>query len=193
MGEVPLKVLLVMVGGAGVLRITSRKEAHFAKADPPIFFSAVDSSAVVSMIHPAKAELPIVVTATGTLMLVSDAQFSKALSPIDRRATGRVIPLRAEQPWKALLPIFLTEVGRLITRKFWHFLNTSLSTSVIKPLTATLSRLVQFSKALEPILFTMFGMLTSLKEAQFSKAWSPIFVRAVGSAICDRLLQSSKA
>ena len=86
-GAVPLKVLLEMLGGAGVLRITSFSDEHFAKAEPPIFLRADDNSTVVIMTHSSKAELPISLTATGILMLVRLVHLAKALSPMLVRAT----------------------------------------------------------------------------------------------------------
>ena len=85
----PLNVLLEMDGGAGVWRMTSLSDTHLAKAEPPIFFRAVERSTEVSMVHSRKASLPIEVTPTGSLMLFSDEHFSKASSPMVVRDTGR--------------------------------------------------------------------------------------------------------
>ena len=52
----------------------------------------------------------------------------------------------------------LTETGRVMERRLRQLRNVSLSISSMNPLTSTLSRLVQFSKRLEPIDLTVLGM-----------------------------------
>ena len=125
---------------------------------------------------------------------------------------GMVTKVKPVQLLKALLPIFTTLFGISILLNLLILLHKSSGiTSTESPKTkfstwfpkfhpleffafhTTDVMLLQSSKALSPMLVTLFGMVTEVKPLQPRKAYSPMLVTLLGIVTEVKLRQPEKA
>ena len=126
--------------------------------------------------QPSKAQYPMLVTLLGMVTEVREEQPPKAIIPILVTLLGMVTEVREEQPLKAPYPILVTLLGMVVflqptTRVFVAVSIIALQFSrlsyVLLPLSTTIAeRAEQPSKALFPILVTLLGIVTEVREEQ---------------------------